>query len=124
MWIFQPIFMVTNKIRKFYYQHTSNKATFFLSLFIPHAGKIPETDRTLRNRSPNTRLQLSHTANQLMPFNGKFTLTMNDREHLIMIGDNVDDLRKRLEAHCPNLTTRTKLYLNQLDAMRDIADCW
>ncbi|XP_072025163.1 SUMO-interacting motif-containing protein 1-like [Amphiura filiformis] len=51
-------------------------------------GKLPDTDRTLRFRSANEShpRSSSHMANQLMPFNGKFTMSLNDREPLIMMG--------------------------------------
>ena len=65
----------------------------------------------------------NYRANQLMPYTGKFKLSMNDKEYLVTMGDFVEGLQARLERHCPKkLTTMTMVYLAQLDAMRDLVD--
>ncbi|XP_038070896.1 uncharacterized protein LOC119739859 [Patiria miniata] len=48
-------------------------------------------------------------------------LSMEDRECLLQMGDHAEALETRLRSHCEKLTMRTRLYLAQIESMRELA---
>ncbi|XP_022094448.1 uncharacterized protein LOC110981288 isoform X2 [Acanthaster planci] len=48
-------------------------------------------------------------------------LSMEDRECLLQMGDHVEVLEACLRDHCDRLTPRTRLYLAQIESMRELA---